>query len=233
MEGSTYAVPIIPTYVIIPTRDRPQIALDCIESICHQATTIVILNNGYLPGRISFQENRPNVFWTDLPQTDSPNIQALWNVGIKFAELATRDIVDEWNVLILNDDVICPSNLVEQLNNRMRATSAVLAYPDQFGGTEEILHKEAAPVDLKTRITGYAYMLRGESRIRLDEGFGWWYGDDDLDWRCREAGGSLLVPGCAVEHRYPNAMTNANPALVAQTAIDRQTFINKWGRAPH
>jgi GT2 family glycosyltransferase len=149
------------------------------------------------------------------------------------AEMTTEGIVPKWNVLILNDDVVCPPNLVERLSERMRATNAVLAYPDQFGGTEEILHEKADPVPMDRRITGYAYMLRGENRTRLDERFGWWYGDDDLDWRCRQLGGSLLVPGCAVEHKFPNALTNANPDLQKQTAIDRQTFIDKWGRAPH
>lgn len=225
---------MIPTYAVIPTRDRPEVALDCIESIREQVTATFVVNNG-LPGSISPKVECPNVFFLDIKDMPIPNIQKLWNTGIEYCEMATAGIVPEWNVLVLNDDVVCPPNLASRLSNMMRGMGADLAYPDQFGVAppEGILHGTPGPVDMRTRITGYAYMLRGEARMRLDERFGWWYGDDDLDWRCRIAGGSLLVPGCAVEHRFPNAQTNDNPALVAQTALDRQAFINKWGKAPH
>jgi hypothetical protein len=115
----------------------------------------------------------------------------------------------------------------------MRSTTAVLAYPDQFGGTRQILHTQAGPVDMRTRITGYAYLLRGEAGLRLDESMAWWYSDDDLDWRAREQGGALLVPGHPVEHRAPNGSMYERPELHDQAVRDRTTFITKWGKAPH
>lgn len=226
-----------PTYAVIPTRDRAFMLGDCLASLKSQVSGIVVVDNNMKEDGILGSGK-----WLYAPSIvaikcsdDPPNISKLWNAGLytatDLAHASSRQ--PEFNLLVVNDDVICPPNLVATLSDAMRATSAVLAYPDQHGGTQTILHKEPKPVPLETRITGYAFMLRGETDIWLDESLVWWYGDDDLDWRCRTIGGSLLVPGCAVEHRAPNVQTNADPRLVAQTAVDRQTFLHKWGMTPH
>jgi hypothetical protein len=165
---------------------------------------------------------------------DDRNISRWWNLGLDLvAQHAGWMGATEWNALVVNDDVVCPPGFVDALAARMRATSAVLAYPDQAGGRTEILHTQAAPVPLSQRITGYAFMLRGESGLRADESMAWWFSDDSIDWEARERGGALLVPGIPVEHRAPDVQTNASPELTAQAGRDRQTFINRWGKAPH
>ncbi|MEU1088979.1 hypothetical protein ABZ401_19450 [Streptomyces sp. NPDC005892] len=162
------------------------------------------------------------------------NISSWWNAGLDLVADHASWLGDtEWNVAVLNDDVVAPPGWTDALSAAMRSTRAVLAYPDQFGGQQQILHTRAEPVDLRQRITGYAYMLRGEAGLRLDESMAWWYSDDDLDWRARERGGSLLVPGIPVQHLHPNESTEASPALQEQADRDRQTFITRWGRAPH
>lgn len=221
---------MIPTYAVIPTHDRLGMLVDTVKSIADQVDLVFIIDNN--------EEERLHLAGLKLRTWDAttldPNIQRFWNRGLHLSQqCATVRGHKEWNVVILNDDVVCPSDFVATLGVAMRATSAVLAYPSQFGHERSELHTEPGPVDMTTRITGYAYMLRGESGIALDERFVWWYGDDDLDWRAREMGGSLMVPNCPVIHRAPNAQTNANPKLLKQTALDRQTFINKWGRVPH
>lgn len=220
----------IPTYAIIPTYNRPIVLQDCIDSIIDQVENVFIINNGQ-PADMRRFIAKPNISYVHYPMRP-PHIQRFWNLGLDTVYAGSINGV-EFNSLILNDDIIAPPNLVRTLSTRMRTTNAVLAYPAQYGQKEECIFTVAEPIDLHDRITGYAFMLRGESGIQLDERFRWWYGDDDLDWRCRQAGGSLLVPGCAVEHRFPNALTNANAELVAQTSLDRAAFIEKWGRVPH
>jgi hypothetical protein len=220
---------IIPAFAVIPTHDRMHMLIDAVHSIMDQVDFVIIINNNkeealHLAG--------PNLRTLDVP-TETPNIQDFWNIGLQLAQsMAYSRNSPEYDVVVLNDDIRCPPDFVEALSAEMRKTSAVLAYPDQFYERTE-LHTVPEPIDLTARITGYAYMLRGESGIRLDEEFVWWYGDDDLDWRARESGGALMVAGCAVEHRAPNVQTNARPELLAQTAVDRQHFIDKWGMAPH
>jgi hypothetical protein len=221
---------IIPTIAIIPTRDRHAMLDECYASIKDQVSHTIIIDNLSDPPFSSYLEHdNVNVIRIDL---DPPNISQLWNIGIKCA----KEIADHllaWNVAIFNSDVIVPEGWVDRIAQTMRQTTAVLAYSDQCGGNQMVLHTEAKPIDLRQRITGYAYMLRGESNLKLDETMKWWYSDDDLDWRARLMGGSLLVPGIPVEHRAPNGSTNARIELQEQASRDRETFIKKWGKAPH
>lgn len=225
---------------MIPTRDRPGMLADCIASVIDQVDAVYVVDNGsdppFDPDAWPAREGgAPKVFCARVPM-DPPNISRLWNIGLHLAllahEYAGGQPWEPYDVLVLNDDVVCPPSLVATLSTAMRATRAVMAFPDQHGGREQILHTEAGPVPLTERITGFAFLLRGEAGLRADESLAWWYGDDDLDWRAREVGGSLLVSGVPVEHRDPNGFTDARPELREQAARDRETFRTKWGRTP-
>jgi GT2 family glycosyltransferase len=217
---------------VIPTRNRHDMLSDCINSVVDQVDLITVIDNlSDPPIDPEPWHGKVRVVWAPI---DPPNISLLWNIGLANADLnAYRHSADRWDIAVLNSDVTVPPGWIDGLSTAMRAGPAVLAYPDQHGGRRQILHTKAAPVDLRTRITGYAYLLRGEAGLRLDEDLAWWYGDDDLDWRAREHGGALLVPGLAVEHRCPNVSTNERPELRQQAARDRETFRAKWGSTPH
>jgi GT2 family glycosyltransferase len=216
---------------VIPTRDRHDMLADCINSVVDQVDRVIVIDNLSSPP-IDPEPWHGSVGVVSLP-IDPPNISTLWNVGLALADAqAHQHAADRWDIAVLNSDVTVPPGWIDGLSTAMRSGPAVLAYPDQHGGRRQILHTKAEPVDLRTRITGYAYLLRGEAGLRLDEDLAWWYGDDSLDWTARERGGALLVPGLAVEHRCPNVSTNERPELREQTGRDRETFHRKWGRTP-
>lgn len=216
---------------VIPTRNRHDMLADCINSVVDQVDRIIIIDNLSSPP-IDPEPWHGKVAVVSLP-IDPPNISTLWNVGIALADAAAHQhAAPGWDIAVLNSDVTVPTGWIETLSTAMRSTTAVLAYPDQHGGTRQILHTKAEPIDLRQRITGYAYMLRGETGLRLDESMAWWYSDDDLCWRAREAGGGLLVPGIPVEHRCPNGSMYERPELQEQAGRDRTTFEAKWGRTP-
>ncbi|MEU1787127.1 glycosyltransferase [Streptomyces sparsogenes] len=219
----------------IPTRDRHAMLADCVDSVVGQVDAVYIIDNGSVPPIDPDPWVQASAFVGSAQvDLDPPNISTLWNCGLDLAKgAASLARAESWDVIVLNSDAVVPPGWVEALSAAMRSTPAVLAYPDQFGGTQQILHTRAEPVDLRQRITGYAYMLRGEAGLRLDESMAWWFGDDDLDWTARERGGALLVPGLAVEHRCPNGSMEERPELAEQAARDRETFIAKWERAPH
>lgn len=214
---------------VIPTRNRHDLLADCINSVIDQVDRIVVIDNLSDP-TIDPDPWHGKVSVVRVP-LDPPNISVLWNVGLDIVAGAAP--TDAWDVAVLNSDVVLPAGWIDALSQAMRATTAVLAYPDQHGGERRILHTQAEPVELRTRITGYAYLLRGETGLRLDESMAWWYSDDDLDWRARELGGALLVPHQTVEHRAPNSSMHERPELQEQASRDRETFIRIWGRAPH
>lgn len=214
-----------PRFAIIPTKNRPGYLADCITSLTGQVHTIIVVDNGSTPA-VEETGNIVVISHDEYP----PNISRLWNLGLDLAADGARLIhASEWDVLVVNDDVVCPPGLIDTLSSRMRATSAACAFPDQHDVGRPILHTEAKPVPARTRITGYCFLLRGETGIRADEDFVWWFGDDDIDARSRLAGGSLLVPGVKVEHRAPDAHTRADPVLSEQTNADHKTWQMKWG----
>lgn len=216
---------------VIPARDRHQMLADCVRSVADQVDRVIVVDNQSTPPLDTLDLGYRSAV-VSAPM-DPPNISALWNTGLALADgSALAEFATHWDIIVLNSDVIVPPGWVEILSAAMRSTSAVLAYPDQHGGSRQILHTKAGPIDLRQRITGYAYILRGEAGLRLDETMQWWFSDDDIDWRAREAGGALLVPGIPVQHREPNASTNARPELSEQTLKDRDTFARKWGRLP-
>lgn len=220
------------TWAVVPSNGRPMLD-DLIDSLKGQVyDVIVVANNWQRPDPADWLES------SGLPVVvaeggDDRNISRWWNIGLDLAaQHAGWMGVTEWNALVVNDDVVCPPGFVDVLSERMRATSAVLAYPDQAGGRTEVLHTAPGPAPLSQRIAGYAFMLRGEAGQRADESLVWWAGDDDIDWSARQQGGALLVPGIPVEHRAPDVQTNASPALTAQAGRDMGTFAAKWGARP-
>lgn len=213
---------------VIPARDRHDMLHDCIESVIDQVDRVIVIDNLSQPP-IEPDPWHGKVGVVSVP-IDPPNISTLWNIGLALADASAP--TSEWDIAVLNSDVVVPPGWVEALSTAMRSTTAVLAYPDQHGGRRQILHTRAEPIDLRQRITGYAYMVRGEAGLRLDEDLAWWFGDDSLDWSAREQGGALLVPGIPVEHRAPNISTHERPELLEQTGRDRETFARKWGQTP-
>jgi hypothetical protein len=216
---------------VIPTRDRHDMLADCINSVVDQVDRVIVIDNLSSPP-IDPEPWHGKVGVVSVP-IDPPNISTLWNVGLALTDASAHvEQADRWDIAVLNSDVVVPAGWIDALSTAMRATTAVLAYPDQHGGRQQILHTKAGPIDLRQRITGYAYLLRGETGLRLDESLAWWYGDDNLDWEAREKGGALLVPGLAVEHRCPNGSMYERPELQEQAGRDRATFAAKWGRTP-
>lgn len=196
--------------------------LPLVRQLVFDDVNVVIVDNGYDPPL----EGARGVEVVRVEQ-DQPNISALWNEGLKFvADWETEDYV----VAVLNDDLRVPPNFVRHLADAIVQYDAAGAYPDQHNWRRTFNHTYAGPISLYRRMTGYAFALRGSKGIFADETLQWWYGDDDIDWRCRVAGGNVLVGNVTVEHLTPNQTTVG--ALAEQAGRDRETFIKKWGRAP-
>lgn len=218
-----------PTVMVVPTKNRPEFLADCVASLDGQAEQIIVVNNNAYPPPAPPPSTASTV-WVIQHEQYPPNLSLLWNLGIDQAtETAHEYGWPQWNVLVVNDDIVAPPGLVHALSQEMRATSAVCAFPDQFGTGSRVLHRVPQPTRVQDRICGYCFMLRGETGIRADEELRWWFGDDDIDWRARQAGGSLLVPGVSVVHRAPDVQTRADPVLSEQTNTDHKTWKAKWG----
>jgi GT2 family glycosyltransferase len=155
-----------------------------------------------------------------------PNISRWWNIGLEsVALLAQNKWLDRWNVLVVNDDTVMAPGSVATLTAGLRKyDGAQLAFPGLRSA--EGLMRHPNPI----RITGWCFALRGEAGLRADEELAWWAGDNDLDWRARQSGGTVVVPGVDHQHLHPNGYTVARPDLTEQAGKDMARFVEKWGR---
>ncbi len=202
-----------PVWAVIPSEGRSMLH-DCIASLRGQVDHIIVVANGGYDG-----SDLEGVTVVRDDSTDR-NISRWWNLGIKAVPESST-----WNTLVLNDDVVMGPGSVRRLALGLRWSTCVLAFP----GHADLTLKTRTP----DRITGWCFMLCGEVGVLADEDFVWWYGDNDLDWRCRELGGARMVSAVDVKHLDPNGYTNRNPDLAQRSGVDRQVFLDKWGHLPH
>lgn len=215
-------------YAVIPSRNRPEMLANLCRQLVGDGVHVVIVDTGYDPPAHDGGTHDITIIRDD---TDPPNISRWWNLGLDYIHdnemwAATKDYV----VAVLNDDLVIPPQFVQKMAAALVRHGAAVAYPDQHGFGQDYKHTFSGPISLYRRMTGYAFALRGSMNIRADETLQWWYGDDDIDWRARGMGGSVLVGGVSVQHLSPNSSTVGK--LAEQAGRDRQTFIDKWGRAP-
>lgn len=214
-------------YAVIPSRNRPEMLANLVRQLVGDGVRVIIIDTGYTPPLMNFSDKDIEIIRDD---EDPPNISRWWNLGLDAAHSVQMGIDGDYVVAVLNDDLVIPPRFVSLLAAAIVRHNATAAYPDQHGFGLDHRHTFVGPISLYRRMTGYAFALRGSAGIRADETLQWWYGDDDIDWRARQIGGSVLVGGVSVQHLSPNSSTVGK--LAEQAGRDRQTFIDKWGRAP-
>lgn len=212
---------------VIPTNGR-----ECVErsvaALLPQVDHLVVVEAGPERTERSYPAE-VNVLSFPGPEC---NISRWWNMGLDLcAKLATEAGAKTWNTAVINDDVIVPHGWMDAVVTRMRGLQCAAGCSGGRGPVP-VVHHHAGPVDLYTRLQGFAFVLAGEKGIRADEELVWWGSDDQIDWESRLAGGTVMVPGLHVEHLYPNAQTNHSPELSAQTGRDMELFAKKWGKRP-
>lgn len=203
-------------FAVIPTYGRDCL-LDCIEAIRPQVDHIFLVGHNFEPDILPED-------CTLIPyNVEVPNISTMWNLGI--------DAAHELNnfhpslVAVLNDDAIVPPDWFFRIEKGILENRAVLGCMDGVDRT----HLQTEHSNNLPRLTGFAFIINAAFGIRLDEQFQWWWGDTDLDWQARRAGGMVVVPG-TIDHRFPNGTTTGILAEIA--GQDRDRFVAKWGSAP-
>jgi GT2 family glycosyltransferase len=212
------------TYGVVATKNRHSMVRDLLKSLVGQVDRFFVVDNNDQPD--SYEDVHP--LWVRRIHQPGypPNFSALYNTGIRAARTDAPTGV-EYNVAILNDDVICPPGWVDSLDRALRSTTAQLAYTDRMGRPEPELYQRP-PYGQHEAATIWACLLRGESGLEFDETMRWWYSDNDLDLRCRRAGGTIAVPGPIPRHLHPGVQTNSDVELSAQAHRDAVVYDTKW-----
>jgi glycosyltransferase involved in cell wall biosynthesis len=207
---------------VIPTYNRPDIAKDCIASVYPQVDLVFAIDNG---DKEPMPDDTENAYkhWYVIPYGEQPgNLSRAWNLGIEVAD-AEAGGHETWDIIVLNDDAIIPEGWVEAVSHAMREHGAAAG----CSGLHDVILRQPGPVNLSMRMQGWAFMLRGEAKLRADEQFEWWYGDSDLDWQARQAGGMSMIRGYPTQNRFADQSTHGIRQV--QAAADGARFLEKWG----
>lgn len=189
-------------FAVIPTRDRPDDYRDCRNAIEPQVDEVITIVHD---AEYATAWQTTWIRYVENP----PNISCMWNMGLNAAGRLAEG--RPYDVAVLNDDVIVPSDWFARVRDTMhRAGAAAGCVRRKFDH----------------RMTGYAFMLNGDTGLLADEQFRWWYGDDDLQRRAEQAGGVAYAFGQDVEHRHPNSTTIGELARIASDDKDR--FEARW-----
>lgn len=221
-------------YAVITTKRpaRDQWLTPLIDGLAHEHVTTCLVNNGDPITDVAPREGMPHPHFVMNIDMPTPNLSRMWNIGLDQAyHLAESRGEEDFIVAVLNDDISLPAGFMRRLGEAIQLGGAAAAFPDQNRVGSGVL-TAVGPVPLHMRMCGYAFALRGSLHLRADEDLQWWYGDDDLDWRARQAGGVVRVAGLHVAHHDPNGYTSRRPELHEQAGRDRATFAQKWGMTP-
>jgi len=214
--------------VVVPTHNRPAELARCLAAVVPQADMVLVIDNASDPPA-DVSASLTNVLVVqDLEQP--PNLSRLWNLGLDTLERHKPASWDRWDVAVVNDDAYPPPGWLEAVSTAMRNLGAAAGCsigPSNLG--VEVYTADAVP-STGSRLTGWAFVLRGEVGLRADERLRWWTGDDDLSMKARRAGGLVRIPGFPVPNEHADESTSG--PLAAQAAVDMATFVEIWGRRP-
>jgi len=215
-------VPVLPTYAVIASRSRPQMLATLRAQLAGQTTEVFVFDNGY--------DKAP----PDSIEAHGWPLHRMWNEGLAMAEKAAGG--KPYNVVICNDDLQVPNELCAQLEAGLRVSDDHwCAYPNHSGlniPPGEVARTQSDKMAGQT-ISGWCFMLRGETGLRFDERYHFWYGDSDLERQVREAGKFVVaVGGCFVQHLDPMRSTLSDPVRMAQAMEDEALFAKEWDIDP-
>jgi len=163
-------------------------------------------------------------------------ISRMWNDGLDRAEkMARSQGVAGWNVAILNNDLDVDPGFLTRLARAIRADDSIwLAYPNHHGLdlAEGQYQPTASDAMAGQTMSGWAFMVRGEVGVRVDEQFRFWFTDADLERQVRRAGKlTVCVGGCHARHLQPME-SSKTPQRLAQAKADEFRFAAKWNVDP-
>lgn len=209
---------------IIPSNGR-ECAANAVASLGPQVDLLAVIEAG--PNVV--HRDYDNVIYLHDDGTEM-NISRWWNVGLDWARDTAEKLEQAtWDVAIINDDVVVPPTWLCYIADDMRDLGCVAACSGG-PGYNPIIQRHPGPVPLHTRMQGFAFVMAGESDLRPDERFRWYYSDDIMDWEARRLGGMVIFPGCHVEHWYPNGQVT--PEINVYNSEDAEKFKQHWGMLP-
>ena len=127
----------------------------------------------------------------------------------------------------MNNDVEVPTGFLAILRAGLRVRPDIA-----LADSDEDVMLPPVVADPIGRMTGHAFLLRGETGLRADPHFVWWAGDDDLQAEAWQRGRTVRVGGIRTNHLEADLARRRSPELTATSMADWDRFAAKWGTTP-
>jgi glycosyltransferase involved in cell wall biosynthesis len=223
-----------PRYAVIPAHNRPEHLIRCVASLADQVDRIFIVDNASDPPIDVPRNIHHNQVVIVREPEQPPNLSKNWNIGLAHVQVMAQTLKQtQWDVGIFNDDTIVPTGWFHSVATAMRNhPTALVAHTHTYGDQSRAsaFYDANSPMILSERMCPWAFVTRGEMKLRSDERLRWWWFDTDFEVRARQLGGVLAIPGPPVPNTAANASTVGE--LAEQAGRDREMYATIHGSNP-
>lgn len=220
----------VPIHVVVPVRDQwPYTRAIVDQVLAEPVASLTVMDNGSTDGTAE-----------RLARIDDPRLTVLHRPGAGLHEMWNegwrRVLPGPAALAVLNNDVVLAPATLTRLRDALYAEDdRWVAYPDhrrrlQDGDEADGTVTATEGTFAQGGMSGFCFMLRAEAHEAglpfFDEGFRWWFGDDDLVRNVRRAGRQVVrVDGLPVEH--VQEATARSHDLDAVKAADHRRWLAK------
>lgn len=214
------------TWIVVPCqRNRRDMLIESLESFEHPTDRVVVVAT--YPNPLTYDDLLGLADHVILHKHPEQYISRWWNQGIDYVRgLIFRG--ENYEIFAPSSDMTGNSESIPILREYLREENLAVVGPDYFDFHRRIFRLND-PRTVHTRVPGACWMLQGETGLRLDENFRWWYSDDDLEMQARDRGGAGVIGGTGLRPGPDSPLTDEKFRWAAE---DRLKFIAKWGIAP-
>jgi hypothetical protein len=217
------------TWVLVPCpRARVSELRDCLTSLGQPRERVVVVTT--LPDPILPPDITDLAATLLLDETPGVNMSRWWNLGLD--HIACTVDAEPYEVLITSSDCYGSPGGVADLARVLREQDVTMAGPDWNGRLAPgQVERQDGTVKrtVYNRLPGACTMLAGESGLRANEQYRWFFCDDHLETIARHTRGVALVGGINLHHHGDKPLDEQKAGWAKE---DRAKYVMTWGHEP-
>lgn len=213
------------TWIVVPCqRSRLPLLATALKSLEHPPDRVVVVAT--LPDPLTPVDLRGRANHVLLHEAPERHITRWWNRGLDHVRSLVAE-GDRYEVFGISSDIAGTRDDVPKLRTFMRDNDLAMVGPNYFGSRDRFF-RNGEPRTVFDRVPGVNWMIAGETGIRLDTEFRWWYDADDLEMQARTHSRTGITPTTI----SPGDDTPLSDEKQRWAIEDRQKFVEKWGVEP-